>query len=142
MIQKCHTHERRLYPRQSCYPQRRHKQRYDLEFPIKIVSGNADIAGRATSIGLLGMSVIMDSDQPLDVGATVIVIFHDQLRPFNIEICSCVRWRNDTAYGLQFLGFRPEDARALRRFITHEQCKNTQENLFGDGDMSAHDIRN
>jgi uncharacterized protein (TIGR02266 family) len=99
---------------------RRIDPRYERQLEVEVVVDGKKHTSRTVNISLGG--VFLDSETPLELGATVQLRFKLPTQPEAVEVAGDVRWivKKEGAHagiGIRFQGLRARDVWALNQFF-------------------------
>ncbi|HVZ71827.1 MAG TPA: PilZ domain-containing protein [Polyangia bacterium] len=99
---------------------RRIDPRYERQLDVEVVADGKKITSKTVNISLGGL--FLDSNAPLEIGATVQLRFVLPTQPEAVEVAGDVRWvvKKEGAHsgiGIRFQGLRARDVWALNQFF-------------------------
>ena len=101
-------HDRRQFNRCLCH------------FPVRIITEDNWFDGNAINLGLGGMLVVPSGAQFPEVDNSVRLCCQLPVLRSDLEVHSLVRWGDEHAIGLQFIGLLAQGVWGLRQFM--ERC--------------------
>jgi hypothetical protein len=99
--------------------QRRVHERFPIELPVTIVSGESRVPGRTQNVSLGGMLITVDS--PVPFGAAVTVRVRLPALSEELDIAATVRWTGGSAIGVQFGSLRAKATWALNQIFKDQR---------------------
>lgn len=94
---------------------RRLHERFDVELPVVVLHGGAEIPGSTVNVSLGGMLIKLE--RPVAYGSNVTVRVELPALKEPAELPAVVRWDRDGTIGVQFNGLRAKDTWALNQLM-------------------------
>ncbi len=95
--------------------QRRLHERFPIELPLVVASGEHRVTGRTQNVSLGGMLITIDA--PVAFGASVVVRVRLPALSEELELPATVRWSGPSAIGVQFGSLRAKATWALNQLF-------------------------
>lgn len=95
--------------------EKRAHRRYVCRIPVQITADNRELSGFAVNMSLGGM--LIETSGPLTFGTKLTLRFRLPALDSDTEVDATVRWKNESAVGLQFGSMHAKDVWAMNRLF-------------------------